>query len=71
MDFDTLLQEVDALSPEQQEALRQHLRDLAADQWDQALEAAAIAFRGDSTDEEMAEIIAAMNTKSIPGEPEA
>jgi hypothetical protein len=64
LDFDTLLKEVDALSLDQQEALRQHLLELAADQWDTALEAAAIAFRGDSTDEEMADIIVAMNGQS-------
>jgi hypothetical protein len=71
MDFPTLLKEVDALSPEQQAVLRQHLLDLEAERWDQALEAAAVAFRGESDDAEMAEIVAAMNMKSVPSEPES
>jgi hypothetical protein len=66
MDLSTLLKAVDTLSPDELEQLRRHVLELEAEGWDQALEAAAIAFRGDSTDEEMVEIVAAMNMKSSP-----
>ena len=51
MDLETLLKTIDSLSPQEQDQVHKHLLDLEAERWDQALESAAIAFRGDSTDE--------------------
>jgi hypothetical protein len=75
MNLDQLLEVVDHLSPEEREKLREHLsewrepsKQRTVDEWIAELEDIAHEFRGDSSDEEMAEITAAMNTKSKPSE---
>ena len=69
MDFPNLLKAIGALSPEKKEKVRQHLLELEVQEWDKALESAALAFRGDSTEKEMQDIFAAINTKSTPSKP--
>lgn len=68
---------VDVLSPEDLEAVKAHIAALEAqhslrprtvEEWQAELHSMAEAFRGDSSDAEMAEIVAAMNLKSPPSE---
>jgi len=72
MDIDKLLEAVDDLSADDLSRLQEHIaqrqRTLQheAEDWLAALEAAAAEFRGDSSEEELREIFAAMNTKSTP-----
>jgi hypothetical protein len=75
MDIEELLTAVDDLSPEELSRLKariaareqiQSAQPRSVDEWMAELDRVAKIFRGDSTDEEMAEIVAAMTTKSTP-----
>ncbi len=74
MNLDQLLAVVNDLSPEDQEKLKEHLSERkpaqprTVEEWIAELEDIAREFRGDSSDEEMREIIEAINTKSKPSE---
>jgi len=72
MDIDKLLEAVDDLSADDLHRLQEHIAqrqrtlEHEAEDWRAALEAAAAEFRGDSSEDELREIFAAMNTKSTP-----
>lgn len=75
MNLEQLLPEVDRLSPEDRDKLKLHLTQhpasaakLTVNEWIEVLNAIADEFRGDSTDEEMQEIVAAITTKGFSSE---
>ncbi len=74
MDIQDLLAAVDDLSPDDLERLKAQIAERekavhsphTAEEWLAKLKSIAAEFRGDSSDEEMQELIAAMNEKSAP-----
>ncbi len=77
MDLNKLIEAVDNLPPEDLNALEAHIAQRkqaqpshhrTVEEWMGELKRIADDFRGDSTEEEMAEIVAAMTTKSTPSE---
>lgn len=75
MNLEQLLEAVEHLSPEEKETLRERLSERhgpsslhTVDEWIAELEAIAREFKGDSSDQEMAEIAAAISAKSKPSE---
>lgn len=75
MNIDQLLAVIDELPPEDLERVKAHLaegshkpRPKTAEEWEQELKSIAEEFRGESSDEEMREIIEAMNLKSKPSD---
>ncbi len=79
MNLQQLFHEIDRLSPEDRDKLRTYLTEPPPTEtprtingwingWIAELESVANAFRGDSSDEEMREIVAAITTKSTPSE---
>ena len=76
MDIDKLLEAVEDLSPDDLERLKTRIAEReskhksaaqhTAEEWLASLEAAVAEFRGDSSEEEMREIAAAMSMKSHP-----
>lgn len=71
MNLDQLLEAADQLSPEDRDKLKAHLAERqetaklhTVEEWTAELEDIAREFRGDSSDDEMREIIEAMNIKS-------
>jgi hypothetical protein len=75
MDLEQLLAAIGDLSPEERERLRQYLarqqessKPRTVDEWLAEFQDIANEFRGESSEEEMKEIIQAMTLKSKPSE---
>ena len=75
MTFEEILEAVDKLPADDKERLKAHLAETktspgprTAEEWMAKFRDIAEEFRGDSSDEEMRELIEAMNMKSPPSE---
>ncbi len=75
MTFEEILAAVDQLSPDDLKRLKAHLierertnKPRTAEEWMTELRDIAAEFRGDSSDEEMRDIVAAMQLKSPPSD---
>jgi hypothetical protein len=73
MDFEQILEAINELPPKDLERLKEILKEREqigqspdVDQWLSRFQAIAAEFRGDSSSEEMQQIVAAMTLKSPP-----
>jgi hypothetical protein len=72
MDVDTLFKALDNLSPDEFERLRKYIAEREhslkhgdSDEWEAALNRAIAEFREGLSEDELQQIVAAMNTKNI------